>query len=106
MHTKKHTSKPEDSPKQEAGEGCSGATCSALYSVGGDSDGVSISLLGNQEITLSEDMAAQMAEIIGKCLSPSRLLSLCSSLSSFSLSMSNTPEEPEPFLRSLDHDKP
>lgn len=29
MQTKNDTSKPEDSPKQEASEGCSGATCSA-----------------------------------------------------------------------------
>jgi aspartate/methionine/tyrosine aminotransferase len=29
MHTENDTSKPEDSPQQEAGEGCSGATCSA-----------------------------------------------------------------------------
>jgi hypothetical protein len=29
MQTENDTSKPEDSPKQEAGEGCSGATCSA-----------------------------------------------------------------------------
>ena len=29
MQTKNDTSKPEDSPKQEASEGCSGASCSA-----------------------------------------------------------------------------
>ena len=29
MQTKNDTSKPEVSPKQKAGEGCSGATCSA-----------------------------------------------------------------------------
>jgi hypothetical protein len=28
MQTENDTSKPEDSPQQEAGEGCSGATCS------------------------------------------------------------------------------
>lgn len=28
MQTENGTSKPEDSPEQEAGEGCSGATCS------------------------------------------------------------------------------
>jgi hypothetical protein len=30
MQTKNDTTKPEDSPEQEAGEGCSGATCSLL----------------------------------------------------------------------------
>jgi hypothetical protein len=29
MNTENDTSKPEDSPQQEAGEGCSGATCCA-----------------------------------------------------------------------------
>ena len=29
MQTENDTTKPEDSPEQEAGEGCSGATCSA-----------------------------------------------------------------------------
>jgi hypothetical protein len=32
MQTENDTSKPEDSPQQEAGEGCSGATCSASCS--------------------------------------------------------------------------
>jgi hypothetical protein len=32
MQTENDTSKPEDSPQQEAGEGCSGATCSAYSS--------------------------------------------------------------------------
>ena len=31
MQTENDTSKPEDSPQQEAGEGCSGATCSAAF---------------------------------------------------------------------------
>ena len=31
MQTENDTSKPEDSPKQEAGEGCSGATCSPSF---------------------------------------------------------------------------
>lgn len=30
MQTENDTSKPEDSPKQETGEGCSGATCSTF----------------------------------------------------------------------------
>jgi hypothetical protein len=30
MQTENDTSKPEDSPKQESGEGCPGASCSAL----------------------------------------------------------------------------
>lgn len=34
MNTKNDTTKPEDSPKQEAGEGCSGATCSVWIVVG------------------------------------------------------------------------
>lgn len=29
MQTENQTSKPEESPRQEAGDGCSGATCSA-----------------------------------------------------------------------------
>jgi hypothetical protein len=31
MQTKNDTSKPEDSPQQEAGEGCSGATCYPVF---------------------------------------------------------------------------
>ena len=31
MNTENDTSKPEDSPQQEAGEGCSGATCLAFF---------------------------------------------------------------------------
>lgn len=31
MQTENDTPKPEDQPKQETGEGCSGATCSALW---------------------------------------------------------------------------
>ena len=30
MQTENDTSKPEDSPEQETGEGCSGATCSLI----------------------------------------------------------------------------
>ena len=33
MQTENNTSKPEDSPQREAGEGCSGATCSAWVEV-------------------------------------------------------------------------
>jgi len=31
MQTENNTSKPEDSPEQETGEGCSGASCSAFF---------------------------------------------------------------------------
>lgn len=34
MQTENDTSKPEESPQQEAGEGCSGATCSVSLVVG------------------------------------------------------------------------
>jgi hypothetical protein len=44
MQTENDTTKPEDSPEQEAGEGCSGATCSANLSDGGAAFPVPLSL--------------------------------------------------------------
>jgi hypothetical protein len=35
MQTENDTSKPEDSPQQETGEGCSGASCSASWVING-----------------------------------------------------------------------
>jgi len=55
MQTENDTSKPEDSPQQEAGEGCSGATCSA-WAISSDSENYNHADFKSKEEAIAEGL--------------------------------------------------
>jgi hypothetical protein len=58
MQTENDTSKPEDSPEQVTGEGCSGATCSAFILAKKCPDGRVINLQFPDELELQDHLMA------------------------------------------------